>query len=82
MGLLGETKRKKLLRILEKIANRTDLEILTGGKHNYKLKVIHNGCTYPLSANHPKVKSGGVNAIGKWLEKNDVCTYEEYCSYF
>lgn len=82
MGLNGDQKTQKVLRILQKIANKSDLEITPGGKHNYKLKCIHTGNTYPLPANHRKFNKFLVREVGKWLERNDICTFEEYEKYF
>lgn len=81
MGIGGDIKTGKFLRIVRRIASRSAIEINPGGKHNYKVECILTGKSYPLPANHPVINKHIVRSFGKWLEENEVCTYEEFVRY-
>ena len=81
MGIGGDIKTKKFLKVVHKIAARSAIEVRQGGNHNYKVECLYTGESYPLPANHPTVNKHIVKAFGKWLTKNDVCSFEEFEKY-
>jgi hypothetical protein len=78
MGFDGDIKTSKFLKVVRKLVSRSALELSNGGKHNWKVKCIYSGETYPLPANHRIINKHLVHDFGKWLEKNQICTYDEY----
>ncbi len=78
MGIGGDIKTKKFLKIVQRIAAQAAIEIKPGGRHNYKVLCIHTGNSYPLPANHPTINKYIVKSFGKWLEENKVCSFEEF----
>ena len=79
MGEYADVKSKRLLRALRKLIKKTaDLELVRGGRHNYKLHCIHNGQTFPIPASHRYVNKHIAKDIAERLEEWGICTITEF----
>ena len=66
--------KKGVLRWVENIGGT---EVKGGGKHT-KIHCIHNGQSFPLPLSHRHVNRFLIKDFIAWLEKNEICTKEEF----
>lgn len=77
MGEYGNVKRRKLVKFLNWLQANKKVEIIEGANHTL-LKCIHNGEKTPTPIRHNKVDKNLVFALQKWLERNQICSKEEF----
>ncbi len=63
--------------ILKWIENVGGVEITNKGKH-CKIHCIHNGQSFPLPLSHRHINKFLIKRFVEWLEKNEICTKEEF----
>lgn len=78
MSGYGDVKRKRMLSLLMWLANYKGVSVESAGKHNHKVECLHNGETYPIPSSHPVINKHIVKDFQEWLERNDVCTKDEF----
>lgn len=78
MGIGGDIKRRKFLSVLERICNKYGLDLTGGGRHPYRVKCIQTNEVYPIPAGHKTINKRIVKDFGKWLERNNVCGFDEF----
>ena len=66
--------KKKVLKWLENI---NGVEITNKGKHA-KIHCIHNGRSFTLPLSHRQINRFIIKDFITWLEKNEICTREEF----
>ncbi len=74
----GDVRVKKFMRLLRRVVSLYGLELSEGGNHNYKLKCPTTSDVYPIPCSHKFINKYIVTDLGKWLEKNDICTRDDY----
>ena len=78
MASYVDVKSRKIKRLLKWLVNNTGVEVgSASGKHT-KVTCIHNGRSFPLPLSHRVVNRYIVEAFGKWLVDNEVCSKEEF----
>ena len=79
MGEYADVKSKRLIKALNKLIRKNaDLELLPGGRHNYKLHCVHNGQIFPVPSSHKYINKYIVKDIVEKLEEWEVCTIDEF----
>ncbi|MBU4338536.1 hypothetical protein KKD57_03185 [Patescibacteria group bacterium] len=73
-----DIKSKKFKRDILKWLESIGLEIKSAGKHQIKIKCIHNGKSFPVPANHPEINKYMIDNLMKFLVTNEMCTKEEF----
>ncbi len=74
----GLYKSAKVIRILGKIEKRTGLiEVTDEGRH-HKVELSDGTDSFPMPLSHPEANKFILQKLGKWLEKNAVCTSDEF----
>ena len=78
MGEYANVKSRQFIRLLKWLQRTKGIECCDGGRHNFKVKVIHTGKTYPIPSSHREINKRIVKAFMEWLVEQDVCTKEEF----
>jgi hypothetical protein len=81
MSGYGDIKTSKFKNALTRLANKKGIFLKQGAKHQIRVECIYNSNAYPIPSNHPTINKYIVGSFQKWLEKNDVCTKEEFDNY-
>jgi len=71
------SKAKRFTKILYKLKNKFGVELVRGGKH-IKVTCIETNESYPIPCSHNIVNVHIIKDFVRWLEKNDVCTKEQF----
>ena len=66
--------------VLKWLKNTKKIKIASSGKH-HKIHCNHNGESFPLPLSHREINRYLVKNFARWLEKNEICTKEEFNSH-
>lgn len=78
MGKYANVKSRKFVKLLQWLDRCKGIELHPGGRHNYKVKCIHTGETYPIPSSHNMIDKNIVEHFKNWLVKREICTADEY----
>ena len=78
MGQYANIKSRRFYRFLKWLGNNKDVDVVEGGCHPTKVICNNSQESYPLPLSHSEVNKHIIKDFVEWLEKNNVCTKEEF----
>lgn len=78
MGEYANVDSRRIYNFLKWLANHRNVDVVTGGKHPAKVTCHNTGETYPLPISHKYISKHIIKAFVEWMERNGVCTKQEF----
>lgn len=78
MGQYADITSRQLRRLLKWLADSKGVDVVAGGTHPIKVTCRKNNESYPLPMSHRMVNRHIVKDFMEWLERNGICTKEEF----
>lgn len=78
MAEYADIKSRRIVRFLKWLVRNKGVEVIGGGRHNYKITCISNGKSYPIPSSHKTINRFVVKAFVDWLVENEICSEEEF----